>query len=174
MLSHCFACTERNRNNCHQRSFNTRYTTRYSTAKIFFNQPILCYWSLSIPLKTSENLWFSDVFGGYRKRSVAWHELKNLWVPTLLFPYHPTWNFHISLVIFDFHLRWLIDQNNDRIVYSISASKSKTYKWNGKCDSEMRSYGPFKLLMGNNVSCLFLTSERGKKKFFTLQLRTCS
>ena len=26
--------------------------------------------SLSIPLKTSENLWFSDVFGKYRKRTV--------------------------------------------------------------------------------------------------------
>ena len=25
------------------------------------------------PLKTSENLWFSDVFRGYRKRLVAWN-----------------------------------------------------------------------------------------------------
>ena len=27
------------------------------------------------PLKTSENLWFSDVFEGYRKRLVAWNGL---------------------------------------------------------------------------------------------------
>ena len=27
------------------------------------------------PLKTSENLWFSDVFRGYRKRPVAWNGL---------------------------------------------------------------------------------------------------
>ena len=27
------------------------------------------------PLKISENLWFSDVFGGYRKRPVAWNGL---------------------------------------------------------------------------------------------------
>ena len=27
------------------------------------------------PLKTSENLWFSDVFRGYQKRSVAWNGL---------------------------------------------------------------------------------------------------
>ena len=27
------------------------------------------------PLKTSKNLWFSDVFRGYRKRSVAWNGL---------------------------------------------------------------------------------------------------
>ena len=28
------------------------------------------------PLKTSENLWFSDVFRGYRKRPVAWNGLR--------------------------------------------------------------------------------------------------
>ena len=28
-----------------------------------------------MPLKTSENLWFSDVFRGYRKRVVAWNML---------------------------------------------------------------------------------------------------
>ena len=28
------------------------------------------------PLKTSENLWFSDVFRGYRNRPVAWNGLK--------------------------------------------------------------------------------------------------
>ena len=28
------------------------------------------------PLKTSENLWFSVVFRGYRKRSVVWNELR--------------------------------------------------------------------------------------------------
>ena len=27
------------------------------------------------PLETSENLWFSDVFRGYQKRSVVWNEL---------------------------------------------------------------------------------------------------
>ena len=27
------------------------------------------------PLKTSENLWFSDVFRGYQKRTVAWNGL---------------------------------------------------------------------------------------------------
>ena len=27
------------------------------------------------PLKTSKNLWFSDVFSGYRKRPVAWNGL---------------------------------------------------------------------------------------------------
>ena len=29
----------------------------------------------------------------------------------------------------------------------------------------MRSYGPFKVLLGNNVPNLFLTSERGKSPF---------
>ena len=37
--------------------------------------PISCHWSLLIPLKTSENLWFSDVFRGYQIRSVAWNGL---------------------------------------------------------------------------------------------------
>ena len=32
------------------------------------------------PLKTSENLWFSDVFRGYQKRSVAWNELMGKFV----------------------------------------------------------------------------------------------
>ena len=29
------------------------------------------------PLKTSENIWFSDVFRGYRKRPVAWNRLRS-------------------------------------------------------------------------------------------------
>ena len=32
------------------------------------------------PLKTSENLWFSDVFRGYQKRSVAWNGLTVSWM----------------------------------------------------------------------------------------------
>ena len=32
------------------------------------------------PLKTSENLWFSDVFRGYQKRSVVWNGLTE-WFP---------------------------------------------------------------------------------------------
>ena len=46
------------------------------------NQPILnpfhatdLFW---YPLKTSENLWFSDVFRGYQKKSVAWNGLIQL------------------------------------------------------------------------------------------------
>ena len=35
--------------------------------------PISCHCSLSIPL---QNIWFSDVFRGYRKRPIAWNELK--------------------------------------------------------------------------------------------------
>ena len=31
---------------------------------------------LFIPLKTSDNLWLSDIFVGYRKRPVAWNVLK--------------------------------------------------------------------------------------------------
>ena len=30
------------------------------------------------PLKSSENLWFSDVFSGYQKKSVAWNGLCEL------------------------------------------------------------------------------------------------
>ena len=30
------------------------------------------------PLKTSENLWLSDVFRGYQERSVAWNGLRNI------------------------------------------------------------------------------------------------
>ena len=43
--------------------------------KIFLNpfHAIDLFW---YPLKTSENLWFSDVFRGYQKRSVAWNGLK--------------------------------------------------------------------------------------------------
>ena len=36
----------------------------------FYTADLLWY-----PLKTSENLWFSDVFRGYQKRSVAWNGL---------------------------------------------------------------------------------------------------
>ena len=32
------------------------------------------------PLKTSENLCFSDVFRGYRKRPVAWYGLMNIYL----------------------------------------------------------------------------------------------
>ena len=35
--------------------------------------PISCHCSLSIPL---QNIWFSDVFRGYRKRPITWNELK--------------------------------------------------------------------------------------------------
>ena len=41
------------------------------------HEPILCHWSLSIPLKTLENLWFSDVFRGYKKILVARNSLRN-------------------------------------------------------------------------------------------------
>ena len=34
--------------------------------------------SFDAPLKTSKNLWFSDVFRGYQNRTVAWNELKQL------------------------------------------------------------------------------------------------
>ena len=34
--------------------------------------------SFDTPLKTLENLWFSDVFRGYQKRSVAWNRLITL------------------------------------------------------------------------------------------------
>ena len=30
-------------------------------------------WFFLYPLKTSENLWFSDIFRGYRKRPLAWN-----------------------------------------------------------------------------------------------------
>ena len=35
-----------------------------------------CFNPFLYPLKTSENLWFSDVFKGYRKRLVAWNGLR--------------------------------------------------------------------------------------------------
>ena len=39
-------------------------------SKIFIN-PFQATDPFLYPLKTSENLWFSDVFKGYRKRSLA-------------------------------------------------------------------------------------------------------
>ena len=39
-----------------------------------------CLLSFLYPLKTSEKLWFSDVFRGYRKRSVAWKGLKSIFL----------------------------------------------------------------------------------------------
>ena len=38
--------------------------------------PISYYWSPSISLKTTENLWFSEIFRVYRKRPVVWNGLK--------------------------------------------------------------------------------------------------
>ena len=37
--------------------------------------PLISFYA---PLKTSVNLWFSDVFRGYRKRPVAWNGLRNV------------------------------------------------------------------------------------------------
>ena len=39
-------------------------------------KPISCHWSLSNPLKTAENLWFSGVFRRDRKRPVTLNGLK--------------------------------------------------------------------------------------------------
>ena len=84
-------------------SFNTtrvNFTTKYDSFKwqsigninSVIAKSILSYsmnWNqatnlLLHPLNKSENLWFSDVFRGYRKRPVAWNELK-VW--SVGFPY---------------------------------------------------------------------------------------
>ena len=43
----------------------------YLWGQNFVIKPISYHWSLYIPLKTSENLWFSVVCRGYRKRSLV-------------------------------------------------------------------------------------------------------
>ena len=57
------------------------YTTHFTKKRkrlSSFDSSISCRDLFLYSLKTSENLWFSDVFRGYRKRSVAWNELKKL------------------------------------------------------------------------------------------------
>ena len=39
---------------------------------------ILCHWSISIPLKKSKKLWFSDVFRNHRKKPVACNGLMDV------------------------------------------------------------------------------------------------
>ena len=46
----------------------------------FFN-PFYAIGLFLYPLKTSENLWFSDVFRGYRMRPVSWNALNMIWRP---------------------------------------------------------------------------------------------
>ena len=46
---------------------------------LFIYWPIACHWSLSIPLKTSEKLRLSDIFGGYRNRPMVWWVNSNIW-----------------------------------------------------------------------------------------------
>ena len=50
------------------------FTTPFSVKPIFSN-PFHATDLFWYPLKTSENLWFSDVFRGYQKRLVAWNGL---------------------------------------------------------------------------------------------------
>ena len=42
-------------------------------------KPFLVNVTFLHPLKTSENLWFPDVFTGYRKETVTWNGLKLTW-----------------------------------------------------------------------------------------------
>ena len=53
---------------------NIQWLLRAQGITVTFNpfHAIDLFW---YPLKTSENLWFSDVFRGYQKRSVAWNGL---------------------------------------------------------------------------------------------------
>ena len=43
-----------------------------------FHWPISYHWSFLYPLETSVNLWFSDVFRGYRKTPVKWSGLTSI------------------------------------------------------------------------------------------------
>ena len=47
---------------------------------IYRYQPISCYWYLSgtrvYPLKTSENLWISNVFRGKETKGMEWTKIK--------------------------------------------------------------------------------------------------
>ena len=45
---------------------------------ILFVNPFHVTGVILYPLKTSENLWFSDIFRGYRKRPVAWNGLTQI------------------------------------------------------------------------------------------------
>ena len=46
------------------------YTEKNDVFNLFHANGLFWY-----PLKTSENLWFSDVFRGYQKRQLAWNRL---------------------------------------------------------------------------------------------------
>ena len=56
------------------------FTRLYSAPKISEDRELFsCNWSLSLyPLETSENLWLSEIFGIYRKRSLVWNGLKGI------------------------------------------------------------------------------------------------
>ena len=57
----------------------------------FFFKKFKLFWkySISIPLKTTENHWFSDVFSGNRKRPVALNRLSDLMAENLQCLKHP-------------------------------------------------------------------------------------
>ena len=51
------------------------YFKRFTEQDIYSNQPSSRQCLFLYPFETSENLWFSDVFSGYRKRLVACNRL---------------------------------------------------------------------------------------------------
>ena len=51
------------------------YFKRFTEQDIYSNQPSSRQCLFLYPFETSENLWFSDVFRGYRKRPVACNRL---------------------------------------------------------------------------------------------------
>ena len=55
--------------------FSSQLQNRTSWMKINPFHATDLFW---YPLKTSENLWLSDVFTGYQERSVAWNGLRNI------------------------------------------------------------------------------------------------
>ena len=61
------------------RLFNLIFQHQYFCYCWRFINPFLPTCLFLYPLKTSENLWFSDVFRGYRKRPVTWNEFKCSW-----------------------------------------------------------------------------------------------
>ena len=56
---------------------------------------LACYCLFLYPMKTSENLWFSDVFRGYRKKPVARLQYKTLLLCFLLQSCH--WSLSIPI-----------------------------------------------------------------------------
>ena len=90
------------------------------------------------PLKTSKNLWFSDVFRGYRKRSVTWNVLTYYFLTRLKvssnFIYYKTafWKpvrNELNLFAKSMGSKWYVDTFIPRLKNCAKSVQIRSYFW---------------------------------------------